>query len=66
MRERDIYLLLERVVGRGPFPDAYIDYVATYSSEATAKKEAKRLKPRRPRNDFLVTRIDFLDEEDDE
>ena len=63
MRERDIYLLLERVVGKGPFPDAYIDYVATYSSEAAAKQEAKRLKPIRPKNDFLVTPIVFMDEE---
>ena len=63
MRERGIYLLLERVVGKGPFPDAYIDYVATYSSKATAKQEAKRLKPLRPKNDFIVTPINFMDEE---
>ena len=63
MKERGIYLLLERVVGKGPFPDAYIDYVATYSSEATAKQEAKRLKPLRPKNDFIVTPIDFMDDE---
>ena len=63
MKERGIYLLLERVVGKGPFPDAYIDYVATYSSEASAKQEAKRLKPLRPKNDFLVTPIVFMDED---
>jgi len=65
MRERDIYLILERV----PFidylnlPDANIYYMDAYSSWAAAKQEAKRLKEIKSDNDYFVTPIVFKDDE---